>query len=270
MEISKEGKVVGYIPLSALMAEAGRTKGEYKPEDLLDPQEMLKALQYQTMQNNEWFRAPSEDVVAVAKEVILHHVKNRVVDHLRQYGFESQADIDNAELGEGFREFYIDTNKLQDESAPLDFQSLVFPNSTEWKFPIVANGETKMLVDVRFSDGIWRLGGMGGPAAWFGKEMTGLKATWPPSSGYRFRHIRLGRTTSFIEISKEGKIVGIIPMSTLMAKQGRAQGEFKSEDLRDPQEVLKELQVQINAERNSVSYKQMKQQKDNNALTEKK
>jgi hypothetical protein len=206
--------------------------------------------------------------MTAAKEALLNEVKNRKIDSLRMYGFESQADIDNARLGEGFREFIIDSSKLLDESTPQDFESIVITNN-KWYFPIVANGNIKLLISIGFVDGKWRIAGM--QSSGLAREMSGLKATWPATSGYQYRYIN-GRfiSSSFIELSKRGKVVGIISIKTLYSTPGRIAGEFKPGDLRDPQEILSELRIQINTEQNSEWYKQMKQNKENIMPLEKK
>jgi hypothetical protein len=183
-----------------------------------------------------------------AKEALLHHVKHNTINLLRYFGFENQADIDNAELGEGFRQFMINTNKLLDEPGPWDFQSLVNPNSIEWYFPIVANGKIKTLISVRFSDGKWRFAEIG--RARLAIELSNINTRWPATSGYHSRYIfMLGSVHTFIELSMGGKIIGIIDLFNLSNTPGRAVGEFRPEDLRDPQEILKELRYQLKKDR---------------------
>jgi hypothetical protein len=255
MELSKEGKVVGIIPLSALMAKSGRVAGEIKPVDLRDPQDFLTELRLRFKKNSDPFN-PSDEVMTAAREGLISELKGYKVDDRRMFGFETQTDIDNAELGEGFQEFNISIDKLLDESASLDFESLVCPTG-EWHFPIVADGRTVSLLNCRFAHGQWRCGGLG-PAG-LASEVSGLRAAWPASAGYRFKYIGTLPSAKYIELSQGGKVLGVFPLSTLFRTPGRAEGEYKTGYMRDPQEVLKELRMKI---KKNIQYHKERQQRN--------
>jgi hypothetical protein len=243
LELSKGGKVVGIIPLSALMAKSGRTTGEYKPDDVTDPQEYLKELRLRFEQNNDLSSTPAVEVMAAAREGLISRVKKRKIEERRFLGFESQDDIDNAELGEGFKVFGMDTNKILGESVPPDFQS-VSVGSGGWHFPIVANGKTVTQIGCRLANGIWRCRDLG-PAG-LGKAVAELRTIFPASSGYQFRIVStiVGAKT-YIEISQGGKVLGAFPMIALFNAKVKTADAFKREVLRNPQEFLKELQIDL-------------------------
>lgn len=200
--------------------------------------------------------APSDEIKKAAKEGINVLVKGRQADkRLQDLGFESQSDIDNAELGEGVQIFTILPDKLLDESAPQDLQSLVFPTG-QWEFMVQVGGKAKSLLTVDFVDGKWIPVGIG--SSMIAKNLGSFLTKWPASSGYQYRFIRVYQGASdFIELSLKGKSVGIIPLSSLTRTPGRSMGEFNPSDLRDPKEVLSELRPSV--KRHIEMWKQMKQ-----------
>lgn len=200
--------------------------------------------------------APPDDIKKAAREGINVLLKGRQADvRLHNLGFESQADIDSAELGEGFQIFTIDPNKLLDESASQDVQDLVIPTS-EWLFLVQAGGKANSLLKVSFLDGKWTHVGIG--SSRLAKELSGFLAAWPASSGYQYRFIRVYQAASdFIELSQGGKVIGIISLTSLRVdKKGRKPGEFTPHDLRDPKEVLSDLRPAVKM--NIEMYKQIK------------
>jgi hypothetical protein len=190
--------------------------------------------------------APSDDIKKAAREGLKVHVKNyKIDDRLRNQGFETQADLDNAELGGGLQYCFIDVNKLMDESVPQDFQSLVITPFDAWRFQVLAGGKVKSLFlrAHHVGEGI-SVHTISMP--WLAKEMNGIMATWPTSSGYSYRFIEISQAdAALIELSKWGKIVGIIPLSTMAKSPGRKEGEFKPGDVRDPQEILAKLRLLV-------------------------
>lgn len=195
--------------------------------------------------------APSE-VKNAGREGIKFHLKDARIDQgYRNMGFESQDDIDNADLGEGFQIFTIDTSKLLDESAPQDLQSLV-TSRNQWEFLVLAGGKAKLILTVFSAGKKWKTGAV--RSSELAKEMSGFLAAWPASSGYRFRFIRVYPVSDFIELSQNGKILGLFSLASLSRKPGRTAGAFTAQDLLDPQEVLSNLRssVKQNSELNKT------------------
>ncbi|MCM2356852.1 MAG: hypothetical protein NDI77_01775 [Geobacteraceae bacterium] len=183
--------------------------------------------------------APSDDIKRAANEGIAVFLKDSRIGGLHRLGFESRADIDSAELGEGFQIFTIHPSKLLDESVSMDFQSLVAPTN-QWKFLVVTGDKANALLEVNFVDGKWIPVGIG--ASVLAKELSGFLAAWPASSGYQYRFIRVYQATSdLLELSLEGKVLGIIPLTSLIVKKERPRGVFDLRDLRAPSAVLMDL-----------------------------
>jgi hypothetical protein len=190
-----------------------------------------------------------------AKIEIDNFIKNRKVDkNLQDLGFESQADIDNADLGEGFQIFTFDADKIIDESALQDFVSLVIPTK-QWYFLIVAGNKANSLLEMFYVDGNWTLGGIGSTE--LAKAVHGILEAWPASSGFNHRFIRLYQGLSdFIEISRENKTIGIIPIPPLIERMNNPNKVYGTSDLRNPKEILSGVRPVI--KRNIELYKQQK------------
>jgi hypothetical protein len=220
----------------------GRKEGEFKPGDLSDPQEILAKIRLLVKQDNDPDRPPSDAVITAASDALAYRIKNRKIEEsIQPFGFfETQAEIDNAELGEGFRGFVVFTDKLLDEPASQDLHSLIGPTNM-WYFPVLSNGKVKTLICISFQNGKWGFSSMGQAA--LAMEMSGLKAKWPATSGYKYKYIKFDFVTSFFELSQEGEVLGLIPLLNISNKPGRVIGTFESSDLRDPKEILPELRL---------------------------
>ena len=97
--------------------------------------------------------APPDNVKKVAREGVDALVKGRRIDGpLKDLGFESQIDIESAELGQGIEIFTIRPDKLLDESAPQDLQSLV-TSTNQWCFLILAGNKAKTVITVGLVNG---------------------------------------------------------------------------------------------------------------------
>ena len=199
---------------------------------------------------------PLDDIKKAATEGLNDLLKGRQFDkHFQDLGFESQSDIDDAELGEGFQIFTIHPDQLLDETAPHDLQSLVVPIG-EWQFIIFAKGKAKSILTIRFFNGKWTIVGIG-PSG-LAIEIAKFMAVWPSSSDYQFRFIKVYQAqSSFIELFKKGKAVGIVPLtslSTLMT--GKVPEEFNPSDIRDSKEALSLLRPLV--KQNIELYKKQK------------
>lgn len=186
---------------------------------------------------------PADDIKKAANEGIAVFLKDSRIGGLNRLGYVSQADIDNAEVGEGFQIFTIHPGKLLDESAPMDFQFLATPTN-QWVFLVLTGDKANALLEINFIEGKWTPVGIG--ASVLAKELSGFLAAWPASSGYSYRFIRIYQATSdLIELSLGGKVLGIIPLTSLIVKKERTRGVFNLTDLRDPSAVLSGLRPVI-------------------------
>jgi hypothetical protein len=180
------------------------------------------------------------DIKNAAKEGIATFFKDSRSINLHRLGFESQTDIDNAELGDGFQIFTILPARLLNESASQELQHLVTPTK-QWQFLILAGGKANALLTVDLVGGKWTPVSMG--SSGLARELSAFLAAWPAASGYQYRLIRVYQAKSdFIELSRGGRILGIIALTAaLTASKGGAMEAFDPRDLRDPKEVLSDL-----------------------------
>ncbi|HEY6872002.1 MAG TPA: hypothetical protein VI298_04645 [Geobacteraceae bacterium] len=184
------------------------------------------------------------DLKKAAREGMKAFLRPDRLDYLHYHGFESQADLENAVLGEGFEVFTIPPGKLLDESAPLDLQTLV-TSTNSWDFLIVVGKKAKAVVTVGLDGGEWMPLEFG--SSELADQLSDFLAAWPASSGYRYRFIRIPSALSgLIELSKEDKVVGIVPLTDFLAMtKGRTTEAFNPSDVRDPKEVLTALRLVV-------------------------
>jgi hypothetical protein len=184
--------------------------------------------------------APPDDIKRAAGEGIVVFLKDKRMGNLQRLGFQSRAEIDNAALGEGFQIFTIPPDKLLNDSLPQDLPSLVIPTN-QWQFLIVSGDKANALLTVDIVDGAWTPVSIG--SSGLAQQLAALLAAWPASAGYEYRLIRVYQAKSdFIELSHRGKVVGIVPLTSLLvATSGEAGAAYAPRSLHDPKEVLSEL-----------------------------
>ncbi len=184
--------------------------------------------------------SPPYDIKKMAKEGITIFLNDSRSSHLHRLGFESQADVDNAELGDGFHIYTIQPDKLLDESASQDLDNLVTP-TTQWQFLISVRGKAKALLTVDLVNGKWEPVSVG--SAGLAKQLSDVLAIWPTTLGYQYRLIRVYEAQAdFIELSQEAKKIGILPLTSLLiAIKAGVKKTFDPHDLRHPKEVLSDL-----------------------------
>ncbi|HEY5973693.1 MAG TPA: hypothetical protein VIU41_03035 [Geobacteraceae bacterium] len=186
--------------------------------------------------------APPDGFKEVAKREITS-LNVFSIQSIHDLGFESLSDIEKVGLGKGFEIFTINPDKLLDETSSQDFQSLVSTTNV-WYFPLVVEGRSKSLLKLRFTEGKWFPSGMG--SSKMAKEMADFMEAWPASAGYHFRYIRVFQASSdFIELSQNGKLLGLFSLFSLTRTPGRVAGAFTSSDLLNPKVVLLELRPSV-------------------------
>lgn len=188
--------------------------------------------------------APSDDIKKAAREGVSEILKDSRNGGLHRFGFKSQAEIDYSDLGEGFRIYTIHPENLLNESIPQDLQSLVVPTN-QWQFMVVSGNKVYALLTVDLLNGEWKPVSIG--SSELAKELSDILHAWPASSGYKYRFIRVYQANSnFIELSQRGKVLGIIPLTSLLAATaGETAYAFDPRDLRDPKEVLPGLRPAV-------------------------
>ncbi len=184
--------------------------------------------------------SPPYDIKNTAKEGVTVFLNDSRSSHLHRLGFESQADVDNAELGDGFHVFTIQPNKLLNETAVQDLDDLVAP-TTQWQFLIRVRGKAKALLTVDLVNGKWVPVSIG--SAGLAKQLSDVLEAWPTTSAYQYKLIRVYEAQAdFIELSQEGKKIGILPLTSLLtAIKAGEKNTFDPRDLRHSTEVLTDL-----------------------------
>lgn len=183
------------------------------------------------------------DIRNAADEGIRIFLKDPRITGLQRLGFDSQSDIDDAELGEGFQIFTIHTDKLIDESDLQDISSLATPTN-EWQFLVVTGDNADALLTVDLIDDKWIPVSIG--FSGLAKELHRILDVWPASSGYRGRLLRIYHTKSeFIEISQGENVVGIISLTSANVAMGGQINEFNPLDLHDAKEMVKGLRSSV-------------------------
>ena len=80
------------------------------------------------------------------------------------------------------------------------------------------------------------------------KEILAVQAAWTSSDRYSYRLVRAYQAASdVIELSKNGKMVGIVPLSThyKTGAKPRNSNVFDPHNIRDPAEVLSDLRPAV-------------------------
>lgn len=157
------------------------------------------------------------------------HVGDRI-------GFETEADVTNADVGLGFRVYTIDHAKIVERSAPLDFEACVLPTS-DWLYIVVNGNKALSLLEMNFQGARWSAGSLG--SAEFARALNNILKAWPAAAGYQYRYFRIyGPRIDFFEISHSGRVIGIIELiPTKIDSMASPNKVFHSNDLRSPKEL---------------------------------
>jgi hypothetical protein len=182
---------------------------------------------------------PSEEIKQAAKQGLVNILKDRRNGNFDKLGFRNQIEIDSADISDGFQVYTINPEKLLNDHIEQDLQSFVTPTG-QWQFTVRVGVKAYALLTVDIVDEKWTPVSIG--ASGIAKEMSNIFETWPASSGYEYRVIRVYQASSnFVEISKRGKILGIIPLSSFLMATADKAHSFDPHDLRDPKEVITKL-----------------------------
>lgn len=107
-----------------------------------------------------------EEVLSAAKEG-LPQFKSMIGKEPSLYGYSDSEELNRIELGEGFRIYYIDSEKLMNDPNSQNLLSLVYP-SDAWEFIVTLDGKPKSYLTVAPEDGKYKVVSLGGDATDFG------------------------------------------------------------------------------------------------------
>lgn len=180
---------------------------------------------------------PPEEVVSAAEQGLISFSQNIPSQNLSQLGFLSQDEISKSQLGEAFQVYTIHPNDLLNFGQNIsDITSLLTPANL-WNFLILVNGQAKAVLTVDFFNDQWTAVGIG--SSGLAIQLQKTIESWPLSSGYQYKLIRIYQARAdFIEISQDGKVIGLIPLTSGRIAMGLADRNFNASDLHSPENIL--------------------------------
>jgi len=189
---------------------------------------------------------PSQEVVRAAENGLTAFVKNPEISNLDRLGFISvngQAARDDAIIGKGFRIYTVPPQKILDEKEEVDLYSEAVPQ-TQWQFLIETQGKAVSLMTIDRMGDQWEAVSIG--SAGLADQLKQLLQAWPPSDGYDHRLIRIYQAKSdFLAISKDNKVLGIIPMTSGRIAMNLEGGAFNTGDLRSSEEIVESIREAV-------------------------
>ena len=180
---------------------------------------------------------PPEEVVNAAEQGLINFSQNIPPQNFSQLGFLSQDEISKNQLGEAFQIYTIHPDDLLNfEKNIWSISDLLVPTNL-WNFLILSDGLAKAVLMVDFFDNKWTAVGIG--SSGLAVQLKKIIETWPLSSGYQHRFIRIYQANAdFVEITLSGTTVGLIPLTSGRAAMDLADTNFNALDLHDPQNIL--------------------------------
>ncbi|WP_339306262.1 hypothetical protein [Paenibacillus sp. FSL R5-0519] len=111
--------------------------------------------------SNEVIPSEVKDVAIKSMEFF----KTKVSSSPEEYGWLDEKEVQHAELGEGYRLYYLEPNKINDADSIL---SISYP-SDQWQFTVYSNGTPKSFLTVGKENGVgeFKLIQFGGDASDF-------------------------------------------------------------------------------------------------------
>ncbi|MBK5278525.1 MAG: hypothetical protein JJE09_06645 [Bacteroidia bacterium] len=181
--------------------------------------------------------------IAAKKELRKYLNDLKTSNHLNRIGFKSQNDLNNAIVGEGFRVYTIDPDKIQNDVTNTDYQSVIV-STYAWFFLVVSENEALSILQMGFVDNNWKPGALG--SSEIAKAVNNIIKSWPSSDGYQYKYIRdFSISSDFIEISHNDNFVGIVPVPPLIEMIGKEPKEFNASDMLDKNEFTNKTLLQI-------------------------
>ena len=180
---------------------------------------------------------PPADVIRAAEEGIKTFAK--MSQNRNLYGSAVLPELSESVLGEGFQVFTVPPDKLLAARPDQGLLTLAVPTS-QWEFLVLSEGKAKATLTVDLVNNVWTAVSFG--KAGLAQQLETVLKTWPISSDYRFRLIRVYQATSdFIVLSKGDEVEGVIPLTSARVAMGLEYKSFNPMDLRSPNEVVTDL-----------------------------
>ena len=127
--------------------------------------------------------SPPEGAWAVINEMMKG--KNTFEDQFNEFktdfGFKSNTSLSNLSIGEPFKTFRLDYNALSNASNTTPVATILAP-SFVWSFPILEDGQMKMRIEIRNTNGNWERGTCG--ATWLMPEWQKITNIWTTADGF--------------------------------------------------------------------------------------
>jgi hypothetical protein len=186
----------------------------------------------------------AEEVLAAVQEGIQIFVKGLPKQKLPRFGFLNQKDVDDATVGQGFQVFAVSPDNLLSTNETSDNLSSFSVPSNTWQFLITVKGKAVVLLTVDLLDKKWTPVSIGGSE--LAGQLSKLIETWPASSGYRYRLIRVYQAKSeFIELSTSEKIIGIVPLGSARIALGLMKKNFDPADIQDSADMARKIKAVV-------------------------
>ena len=156
------------------------------------------------------------------------------------FGFVSQTDITEAQLGPSFQIFTIPPDDILNYDPSIsDLSSMIIPTN-QWQFLIISQGSPRSLLTVDFFNDEWTAVSIG--ASGLASQLSKITEVWPASAGYRWRLIKVYQAKSdLVEISSGDKVIGIVPLLSGRVALGFEKQDFDPLDLQVSKNILLNL-----------------------------
>lgn len=173
---------------------------------------------------------PPHDAVDAARAGMRAFVDGIPDGGLDRFGFRDRDEAAAAILGKALHVYTVPPAAVLESGDAADVGDLAVPTD-QWQFLVTTKGRAAALLSVDRLNGAWVAVSLGssGLAGQLGKMME----AWPAPAGHDYRLIRIYQALSdFVEVSHQGKSVGILPLTSARAALGLSEA-FDPKDLRD-------------------------------------
>jgi hypothetical protein len=125
--------------------------------------------------------APKEAWTVVKEAMQGKHGLEHFNDIKADLGFSASTSLSDLTIGTAFKVCGVDYNALKSSNISTTVSS-IFSAKSRWGFPILENGQMKMRIEVKNSNGSWERGRWGAPGLM--PEWQKIVEAWPLSKGY--------------------------------------------------------------------------------------
>ncbi len=186
------------------------------------------------------YSMPPEQVVNAARKGLKSFLAAIPPQDLNGMGFLDQSEVDNALLGEGFQVYAAHPNNVSSYAKKVaDSSSMVIPTN-EWQFLIVTNDQARSILTVDRMQNEWKAVAVG--AAGLARQLAKIVEKYPAHAGYSHKFIKVFQPRSdFVEISHQGKPVGVVPLTSGRVALGLKQPDLNVSDLFDFRDIISRI-----------------------------